>query len=289
MEKSRIPIIATLIYADIFAFPLTKNELWRFLIADKPQLTDDFEPALKKLQEETIINARDGYYYIAERKKLVEARKRNKNITLSKEKSARHFAKLLSVIPSVLLVGISGSLAMGNGKKNDDIDFFIITRRNSLFFTRFCIVFLLQLLGARRAPGEKSAENKICVNMLIDESVLAFPKSQQDLYTAHEIVQLKPIFNRDNTYERFLAANNWVVNFLPHAFEKRPIKTRMQQPQSFLLLSSLERLARLLQLWYMKKRRTKELVETHRLAFHPTDYRKYILAEYEKRARKYKI
>lgn len=49
------------------------------------------------------------------------------------------------------------------------------------------------------------------------------------------------------------------------------------------ILSQLERLARFLQLKYMAKRRTIEVVEPGRIRFHPQNCRNRILLEYQKR------
>jgi len=43
--------------------------------------------------------------------------------------------------------------------------------------------------------------------MLMAENALALPQNKQNLYTAHEVIQLLPIYNKDNTYAKFLRAN----------------------------------------------------------------------------------
>src|SRR6185312_7622187 len=121
-------------------------------------------------------------------------------------------------IPTIEFAGLSGSLAMHNAEKDADIDIFIITRPNTLWLTRFLILSLLQLKGKRRAPGKKHAKDTICVNMLLDTKHMAFPKNKRNIYTAHEIIQMKPLLIRNNTYNEFLHKNKWIINFLPHAF-----------------------------------------------------------------------
>jgi hypothetical protein len=106
---------------------------------------------------------------------------------------------------------------LGDADKEDDIDFFIITKKDTLFKTRLLVLLALQLLGLRRKRLEKNPADKICVNFLIDETKLSFSKDKRDIYTAHEILQIKPLFFRDNIYSRFLKANTWVYNFLPNA------------------------------------------------------------------------
>ena len=48
-SKVEEAILKTLLYSDIFDFPLTKEELWRFLISDKKIEFEEFNKDLKKL------------------------------------------------------------------------------------------------------------------------------------------------------------------------------------------------------------------------------------------------
>jgi hypothetical protein len=52
------------------------------------------------------------------------------------------------------------------------------------------------------------------------------------------------------------------------------------------ILSQLEALAFKAQLFYMKSRRTREVVEKGRILFHPKDVRKQVLREYQQRLKK---
>lgn len=49
------------------------------------------------------------------------------------------------------------------------------------------------------------------------------------------------------------------------------------------LFAQLEALARWVQLKYMAKKRTTEVVEEGRLRFHPQDAREWVLPEYQKK------
>ena len=55
------------------------------------------------------------------------------------------------------------------------------------------------------------------------------------------------------------------------------------------VLDQLEAIARWLQLKYMADRRTTEVVEPHRIRFHPQDCQKQILADYKTRLQKLKL
>ncbi len=131
--------------------------------------------------------------------------------------------------------------------------------------------------------------------MIIDEQRLALPISRHDVYTAHEIAQLKPLFERNNTFRKFIFANNWTRKFMPHFLGNRfEISNFRQNLERFLiwramcwigavLISSsiFEKIARKFQLWYIQKNKTNETVSLSLLAFHPQDYRLQVLAEYK--------
>jgi len=107
-------------------------------------------------------------------------------------------------------------LAMENSNENDDIDLLIITSKSRLWLTRFLTVILLELVANRRHPADKEVKDKICLNMFLDEGHLEVPKKEQDLFSAHEVCQLKVLWDKNGIYQKFLKANLWSKKFLPN-------------------------------------------------------------------------
>lgn len=133
--------------------------------------------------------------------------------------------------------------------------------------------------------------------MFLDEQHLSLPAQERDLYTAHEVVQMRPLWERDKIYEKFLQANEWVREYLPNATEEDTRilgykDTKRKRGKKFLsilvsqYLNICERSAWRLQLWYMRKHQTTEIVTPHRVLFHPKSARGWILKEYRKRLAK---
>jgi hypothetical protein len=282
-EKS---ILHTLAYSHIFHFPLTKEEIWRFLISDKKITKDDFDNSLKSLSAKMSI--KDGFYSLRGDKKAFQQRINNLPVVQRKMRIAKRAAFYLSYIPTISLIGLSGGLAMENADAADDIDFFIITKKNTLFMTRLWVQAILEQLHLRRKRGERDAQDKICVNLLIDESRLIWPGESRDIYTAHEIVQMKPLFERKNMYETFCSKNRWVESFLPNAFDTtvQTIGANWKREyvslgalSSVMMLRPLESLVGVLQRRYMKQHQTSEIISRQVLAFHPIDYRMKTLDE----------
>src|SRR3989344_1331489 len=281
MKRLRQAILETVAYADIFDFPLTQAEIWRFLIGCTPKLAV-FHQALVGLIQTHDLDAQGKYHILPRRRKIISARCQNEKTFPQKMRRARQAAKILSWIPSVWGVGISGALAMHNAPAVDDIDFLVITAPGTLWFTRGWSALILDTLGWRRRPGTKNCQDQICLNMFMDASNLRIAKKEQDLYSAHEVVQLIPLVNKHQIYTQFLWANRWARKWLPQAVVW-PKRTRKNWSQVYRKWSWLEQIARKTQLWYMAKRRTQEAISAKVLRFHPVDARTWLLANYQNR------
>ncbi len=208
MDSLQKRILKTLVYADIFDYPLTFNQLKKFLITSQKK---DFKIGDVKLKE---IAEKGNYFFLRGREKIVKERKRKEKYADRKLKIAQQVVRVLRLIPFIKMVAVTGNLAMRNANQEDDIDFLIITQRKRLWLSRFFAVVLLELLGKRRRPEEKEVKDKICLNMFLDEDHLEMSEKQQNLFSAHEILQLKSLYEKDDFYDKFLDQNRWVKKFL---------------------------------------------------------------------------
>ncbi len=288
-SEIRQSILKTVLYSDIFDYPLTSAQIWRYLIASGKIDRKDFDKVLKNIKGP--IKEQEGWYFLSGKENLIKKRLRRRKESQRKLAQAYKTASILSIIPTVLLIGVSGGVSMHNANKNDDIDIFIIARKNTIWQARFFSVLALTLLGRYRKRDIRKVKDKICLNMLVDESGLTFPESRQNLYTAHEIVQMKPIFNKHKTYEKFILENSWVENFMPNSImindKGLRMKNKKQQFATAYLLFAVEFLVKEIQLWYIKRHVTLETVSKEMLAFHPGDYKRKVMQAYETRLKKY--
>jgi len=201
--------LATVCYADIFEYPLTRKEfhLWS-LFSSRPKLTAG-------------IDGTDGYIVLRGRKRLVKIWKKKAPWQEKKWIIARRAAAALSRIPTINLIGVTGGLAMNNAGRKDDIDLFFVVAGGTLWVTRLMATLLMDVFGLRRRPGDRNITDKVCLNMFMTEGALALPQKERDVFTAHEVLQMQPIFDREKTYRRFLQANTWVRKYLPNAWQYR--------------------------------------------------------------------
>ena len=278
-----VAIFSAAAYADIFEYPLTEEELRTWL-----PFVNNFKRPLLTVYPELV--ERQG-----------EALKtRVKRAAWSKEKweRAKRVVAFLRFIPTIQLVGVTGGLAMNNAKKEDDIDLFFIASCGTVWITRFLVTCAVECLGIRRIPGEKDVRNKICLNMFVADDALSLPKSERDFFAAHEVLQMVSLWERGAIYKKFLLANRWAEKFFPNAWEEKcrmpnaecRMKRRKKRENLFsiwhLAFSILEPMAKVFQLWYMRRRRSTEIVTDTVIRFHPADARIWIKKAFAKRLAK---
>jgi len=286
MEKA---ILKTLIYADIFDYPLKAWEIHKWLIgppagrAGRKATLRQIEGALARLIKKRKINAKKGYYFFPRRDSLIAKRLRKQEQSTRYLRKARFLVQVLKLIPWIKLVGISGGLAMDNAQESDDIDLFIITAKNRLWISRFLALGLLSLTGQRRKVGasDKKIAGKLCLNILLEEDRLAQPN--KDIYLAHEVLQMKVLWQRDGIYQKYLEDNSWALRFLPNWIGNSREKARKSKNSHNTILNVFENLAKKFQLKIMQEPKGMERIENGALYFHPNDCRPEILKQYKSR------
>ena len=297
-EEIERAILHTLIYSDIFDYPLSKDELWRFLIGRVDRAS--FEEVLTEFPLAKWEH-KSGLYFLSGREGTVGKRIKRKETSRKKLEIAKKIIERFSFLPTIQFIGISGALSLGNATKEDDIDLFVIASKNRLWLTRLSIIIFLLLIGSYRKRNDQEVSDKICLNMLIDESALSFSKARQNLYTAHEVVQMIPAFDRNDMYKKFMSKNKWISKFLPNSLDTKilgykDIKRKEVRSLSIpiskylnIFLIFFENLAKHIQLWSIKKHVTTETVKDNFLGFHPLDYKEKVLSEYKRKLREYEI
>ena len=250
-------------YHDIFDYPLTSEELFRW-------------------SSSKILRSKK-YFFVKGRNLIIKKRLQNEKYSRAKLKIAKSASELIGKIPTVKFVGITGALAMMNAGKDSDIDLMIVTKANTLWTTRLLCYWSL-VIGhwSLRRPRNKNEKDMLCLNLWLDESDLKWDVADRNLYTAHEIAQVVPLVNKDKTYERFIFNNKWILNYWPNSVRIRGYKEKVISPDSSFLSSILlilEQFVFKLQYLYMKPKITREVVSKTRAIFHPNDWGKVVISK----------
>jgi len=277
-------IIETLSYFDVFDYPLTYLELKKYSGCPLDINDDEFYDVLLSIP---IIQEAHGYYYFLGRSKIVEKRMERKEISIEKIARAKIIVKILSRISTIQYIGISGSLSMDNASVSDDIDLFIVVKNNTLWTTRFLVNAVLILLGQKRDRRGVHVRDKICPNMFMEEKTLSFRGKYRNMYIAHEIVQLRTMFDRGNVHDLLMGKNNWIQNFFPNVVIPK-IKKRQSKTLISVLLNPVEKLLFFLQKFYMKGLISREIIKSGMALFHPIDRQGMILETFGNRFEKYR-
>ncbi|HLD24788.1 MAG TPA: hypothetical protein VJB96_02615 [Patescibacteria group bacterium] len=289
MQRLDQQFIATVAYADVFDYPLMREELTRWFIGNS---------AGRVLPQGVV--EKEGYFVLSGRERIITLRRSRERFAKTKWKRITKLARIFRLIPTVMLVGVTGGLAMNNARVGDDIDLFFITRRGTLWITRMLTTLFAECLRLRRRPNDRWVKDKICLNMFISEQSLVLPASERDLFSAHEVLQMVPLWERGDAYRTFLLANRWVKDFLPNAYKEAYQGIRIRYhgqkiPRSIIrntmtvILRLFEPIAKYLQLWYMRNKRTNEVIRSGMIRFHPRDARGWVREKFAKRIGRWNI
>ncbi|KKS88164.1 MAG: hypothetical protein UW37_C0037G0007 [Candidatus Gottesmanbacteria bacterium GW2011_GWA2_44_17] len=277
-------IFFTLSYGDIFQYPYTEDELFSWL----PKKSWTKKAVQKQLQyflKRKKISFVGPFYCIRGHTKHRKTRLQREHEALFKWKKAEFAASFLRFVPTITLVGITGGLSNFNADKDDDIDFYIGTKPGTLWISRLLATLLMETAGIRRRPEDTEAKDAVCLNMFVSESSFMVSKREQDIFTAHEVLQMKPLWERGNAYAHFLKKNRWVSSVFPNKWKEvtyrlKSKKATVRQYGQFQIVAHilriLEKPVKHIQLWYMRKRRTTEVISDTVIRFHPFDARIWI-------------
>ncbi len=213
-------IVQTLIYFEMFSYPLTDREVWQFASYDptekgdaRPEVSFEvFRGKLQQLVEQGIVYVYQGYYQTRNHPEWVERRRDNNRRADTLLPVARRMARLIAAFPYIRAVFVSGSMSKHSMKPDSDIDFFLITTPGRLWLARTLLVVFKKLFLF-------NSHKYFCINYFIDTEHLAI--EEKNLFTAIEMVTLLPMYGSDG-YHSFCRHNDWAWHTFPNC-PQRPL------------------------------------------------------------------
>ena len=217
-EELKHAVLHTLAYADVFDYPLTTDEIQRYL-TDVKASPREVEDALKQLTP--VVCCEGMYYFLSDRETIVATRRKRAEVASHLWPLAIRYGWVIASLPFVRMVTVTGSLPMDNTEDGKDIDFMIVTQSGYLWT---CRAMTLAIARIARLNGVT-----LCPNYLVAENALEL--EDRSLYVAHELAQMIPLSGME-VYERIRCLNSWMDDYLPNLQGAaqlpvgiRPIKT----------------------------------------------------------------
>ncbi len=282
MTPQELAIARSVVYAALFDYPLTFDQLHRSLVDCEMTPKQIAATLAASAVLPDIVEQRDGFFFPVGRADLIaERRRREARSRAFLDRHAR-LLRWICAIPFTRLVALSGSLAHLNLEPGGDLDLFIVTRGPHVWTVTLAVLLLTKALGQRRV---------ICANFILSDTHLGL--DQQDLFTANQVIHLKPLIGAD-ALEEFVAANSFVKRIYPNATRRWP--ARLEPPSRSKRLiervlhvgsPAIEAVSRALYGWYLRRRsrswRSPEqvLLQSDYLKLHTRSHRESILTRFD--------
>jgi hypothetical protein len=280
-------IVQAVAYADVFDYPLTADEVHRYLIGVAAS-RGTVRTVLGNGRLVPHVLARSGRYFtLAGREEAVETRRSRAAAAADYWRRAVRYGHVIGGLPFVRMVAVTGALAMDN-MADGDIDYLVVTEPGRLWLCRALVVGLVRAAALRGT--------RLCPNYFLSEQALEL--GERNLFTAHEVAQMVPLTG-SQTYQRLRALNRWTDAYLPNAGgpprRVAPIEPRPRRTRRIVEHTLRSRLAGGVERWEMarKVRKLAQRSNGHaEAAFGPDwckgffdDHGQLTLARYEERLR----
>jgi hypothetical protein len=238
-------VFNTLLYSDVFDYPLTTSEVYRYLSGRSAS----YATVCRVLSSDTRFSRTGNFFTLAGREEIVflrEQRELRSRVLLPR---ALAYGRVIGSLPFIRMTALTGSLAVSNVSNHEDFDYMLVTQPGRLWTARAIVL----LFGRFK----RWAGHTICPNVIVAENTLEW--NPHDLYSARDLCQMIPITGID-VYYQLMKANPWVRDYLPNAYaEIVGISLEgKQEPisgfQRFLEMPLRGRLGESLERWEMERK-----------------------------------
>jgi len=306
----RKAILSAVAFFDIFEYPLTAWEIWKFLYKNQASFSEVLCQLETMMQKRMLISSQ-GYYFFPHKEKYILTRNKRYGFAEKKYAIAKRCATILSYLGGVKLVCVCNSLALSNVREESDIDFFIITQKNRIWSTRFLVTLMAHFTRMRR--HHEKIQDRVCLSFYISEEACNLEKIllEKDIYFFYWLVNLYPVYDREDIFEKFWNENKWLRECFPNIFLRAPSLRRQVKARTLkniiirfgeIISNSFfgEMIERILKKFQMRKilkntesvfrfHDTRVIVSDSMLKFHENDRRETYREAWNKNLEKYTL
>lgn len=296
-------IIETLAYFDVFEYPLTYPELYRYLWRSPKTTLSEIIQTTRQMDQ---VIERDGFVMFKDRTSLPRIRQHRYAESELKWNKRRWFIRLLSYLPGVEAIFIVNTFAYHNVQTDSDIDLLIVTKPRAIWATRFYTTLTAKVLSVRPKPTQ--IKDAVCLSFYVTPTGLTHLKDlrrdNDDALEAYWLAQAMPVYDPSG-YAKQIAKSEWLMSVLPN---NQPVQQHINRSIKHTWLHNVthtlgklllwNKLLKSLQLWIMPKR-LKELsgpLETgvvvltdDLLKFHTRDPRLALAQQWQSTIQRYSL
>ena len=198
-------IIRTMAYYDIFTYPLTAEEVYHNLITNHTNL-DEVTKELYKLSDQKIVYKKENFFLLKDNDSYITRRLNGNKLAGKRLKTAKRISGFISRFPFTRGILLSGSLSKGFMEEDSDIDYFVITYPNRVWFTRLSLMLFKKVFLL-------NSKKNFCINYFVDAENLEI--KEKNSFTAIELATLIPTYGTE-MYDELYKQNIWIKDFFPN-------------------------------------------------------------------------
>ncbi|MCU0414960.1 MAG: nucleotidyltransferase domain-containing protein, partial [Ignavibacteriaceae bacterium] len=222
-------IIRTLAYYDIFSYPLTADEIY-YNLDENHTTPEEVKKELESLYSNQLIQFKNNFYLLNNDDSYIRRREAGNELAVKRLKTARRVSGFISRFPFIRGILLSGSISKGFMEEDSDIDYFVITHPNRVWFSRLMLMLFKKIFLF-------NSKKIFCINYFVDSENLEI--EEKNIFTATELVTLLPTFGRE-IYDELYKKNIWVKQFFPN-YPKRDTREVLNRKDG-VIKSLLERI-----------------------------------------------
>lgn len=290
----------TIIYFDLFSYPLTALEVWKYAQISEPCSFVDALEQLEHLHMRGAVQEKDGFWFLSDQEHILNVRRKRYLIAERKYRKVRRAIRFLKQISGIRMIAVANTLAWSHARDESDIDLFIVTQPGALWTSRLLGVTPFALLKLRPRPQRE--RDTFCFSFFASERALDFSSlaiQPEDPYLLYWLATLAPVYDPDGLLSGVWDVNTWARALLPNA-EPAHLSARRRESghvsahteEAGEQVGMWEQSARALQLArFPRDLRTlmncdhRVVVTDELLKFHKNDRRKMIAEQYRSRCK----
>jgi len=298
----RQAIFHTLAFFGMYGLPLRKRRIYELLYKFKADESDVYKELEALASEGKLVKDGERFGLKQWDRNLLHT---NREEIAKRWKKIDKYFWIFSLLPFTEYVAVINSLAIGNAGEESDIDFFVITKPDRLYFVRSIIIIIFRLLGIYKT--RVNVKERFSFGYYITTNHLNLEKMtlDDDPYLAFWFASHAPILGL-HAYKEFVKANTWIYSYFPNYdlrfreryFRKQPKPAQyMKKISEFLLWVPVQIFEPLIR--YVHVRHTFNLPENHWetsstiaekdiLKLHAIDNRKELRERFYKELSEYK-